>query len=231
MQNGVLPEEEARHCIRVLRKKVGDEIMAVDGRGNRYTCRLISDNVNKAEVEVTDSRQIESHWHPSIELAVAPTKNHDRMEWLLEKVTEMGIDRFTPLKCDHSERKNVNLSRLNKIAVSAMKQSLKAALPVIDDITPIKDYVTEPFAGEKFICYCDENTPRVSILNEEFSHKPVRILIGPEGDFSPEEVRLAIENGYKPVNLGESRLRTETAALVAVADAHAIRRMRTDKMK
>lgn len=223
--DGTLPEEEARHCVRVLRKQVGDEIVAVDGKGHRYRCRLTVADPRHAEAEVVDCEDVAVHWLPCIEVAVAPTKNHDRMEWMVEKLTEMGIDRITPLRCEHSERKNINAGRLEKIAVSAMKQSLKATLPRIDDLTNFDDYIAEQFDGEKFICYCDKDTPRVSILDMQYAGRPIRILIGPEGDFSPREAKFALENGYKPVSLGESRLRTETAAIVAVADAHALRRI------
>lgn len=223
--SGVLPEEEARHCLRVLRKRVGDEIDAVDGKGFGYRLRIVDDNPRHGEVEIVERTAEPNHWGGSIELAVAPTKNPDRMEWMVEKVTELGIDTITPLLCAHSERKKVNQSRLEKIAVSAMKQSLKASLPVVRDLTPLIDYVGEPFEGRKYICYCDENTPRTQILIDNCKDEPVRILIGPEGDFSPEEVVAALNNGYKPVTLGNSRLRTETAAIIAVADVHACRRM------
>lgn len=225
-ESGVLPEEEARHCVRVLRKQEGDEIIAVDGKGLRYHCRLTKADPRHAEVEVVEVESVVSHWHPQIEIAVAPTKNHDRMEWMVEKLTELGIDRITPLQCEHSERKSVNVLRLRKIAVAAMKQSLKATLPEVDDLTKFRDYIAERFDGEKFICYCDDEMQRFSILDMQYANVPIRILIGPEGDFSPEEAGEAIAAGYKPVTLGESRLRTETAAIVAVADSHALRRMR-----
>lgn len=220
-----LPEEEARHCVRVLRKQAGDTINAVDGKGNRYLCRLTKADARHAEAEVISSEQVANHWLPRIEVAVAPTKNSDRMEWMVEKVTELGIDRITPLKCEHSERKNINTSRLRKIAVSAMKQSLKATLPQVDELTEFKEYINEPFDGEKFICYCADDVPRMSMLQQEFGDRQIRILIGPEGDFSPEEAKAALDCGFKAVNLGESRLRTETAAIAAVADAHAVRRL------
>lgn len=224
--NPLLPEEESRHCVRVLRNQVGDIITAVDGKGHRYKCRIVDADMRHAEVAVESVEDVVSHWLPRIEVAVAPTKNHDRMEWMVEKLTEMGIDRITPLRCDHSERKNINLGRLRKIAVAAMKQSLKASLPEIDDLTSFDDYVSEEYQGYRFICYCDEETPRVSILNMQYASAPIRILIGPEGDFSPREVEKALAHGYLPVNLGESRLRTETAAILAVADVHAIRRLK-----
>lgn len=227
-----LPEDEARHCLRVLRKKVGDEIIAVDGKGYRYRLRIVCDDPRHGEVEIIDRELLKTHWQPAIELAVAPTKNSDRMEWMVEKVVEMGIDRITPLRCEHSERKNLNVERLRKIAVSAMKQSLKATLPRVDDMIELKSYISEPFGGEKYVCYCDEHTERTEIITQACGNRPIRILIGPEGDFSSEEISKAFSCGYKAVTLGNSRLRTETAAVVAVADAHVMRRLNnynTDK--
>lgn len=226
--SGLLPEEESRHCLRVLRKKTGDEIDAVDGKGFSYRLRIVNDDPRHGEAEIMEKMQEPNHWGGAIELAVAPTKNADRMEWLVEKATELGIDAFIPLLCEHSERKKINLLRLEKIAVSAMKQSLKAMLPEMRDMTPIRQFVAEPFDGRKYICYCDDTTERTQILHDcrDGYDGPVRILIGPEGDFSAEEVSLALDNGYKPVTLGNSRLRTETAALIAVADVHACRRMK-----
>lgn len=215
--------------MRVLRKKEGDVIIAVDGKGNRHTCRITKADARHAEVEVTASESIRPHWSPAIELAVAPTKNADRMEWMVEKVVEMGIDRITPLKCEHSERKSVNVDRLRKIAVSAMKQSLKATLPRLDGMTDFEAYVGEPFDGEKYVCYCDATTERTEIIRQTCGDRPIRILIGPEGDFSAAEITKALEAGYKPVTLGDSRLRTETAAMMAVADAHVMRRLRCDE--
>ena len=225
-KNHFLPDEEARHCVRVLRKNIGDEIVIVDGKGKRFFCRISSISRHNVEVEILRTETVPCHWHPKIEIAVAPTKNADRIEWMVEKLTEMGIDRFTPLKCEHSERKNINQERLNRIAVSAMKQSLKATCPEIDELTSFQQYVNEPFEGDKFICYCDNDKPRETLLDLKYSKRPVRILIGPEGDFSKEEVEEAFKMNYKPITLGESRLRTETAGLIACADVHAVRRLK-----
>ena len=143
-------------------------------------------------------------------------------EWWLEKATEMGLDRFTPLKCRFSERKEIKTERMRKIAISAMKQSLKATLPQIDEMTDIKSFVQEPFDGQKFIAHCMKDEPRKLLTHEVRPGGDVRVLIGPEGDFSADEVALAIQNGYVPVSLGEQRLRTETAALAAVHTVHVI---------
>lgn len=153
---------------------------------------------------------------------MAPTKNLDRMEWFLEKATEMGLDRFIPLKCRFSERKELKTERMQKIAVSAMKQSLKATLPQIDAMTDIKAFLTEPFDGQKFIAHCLADQPRLLLSKQIQPGQRVRVLIGPEGDFSPEEIALAVSNGYQPISLGEQRLRTETAALASVHTIHLI---------
>ena len=216
-----LPEEESGHAIRVLRHQAGDVIKVVDGEGTWYDCRITIAHPKHCAVEIISSAP-DKHWSYGVELVVAPTKNLDRMEWFLEKATEIGIDRFIPIKSRFSERKELKTERMRKIAVSAMKQSLKATLPVIDEMTDIKKVIQEPFDGQKFIAHCMENSPRQLLSHLIESGKNVRILIGPEGDFSPEEVSLAIENDYKPISLGEQRLRTETAALASVHTIHII---------
>jgi 16S rRNA (uracil1498-N3)-methyltransferase len=157
-----------------------------------------------------------------VELAVAPTKNLDRMEWLMEKSVEMGLDRFIPLKCRFSERKELKPERMERIAVSAMKQSLKATLPELSPMTDIMDFLSEPFEGQKFIAHCYKDSERLLLSREVKPGTAVRILIGPEGDFSPEEVERALAVGYRPISLGDCRLRTETAALCACHTVHVI---------
>lgn len=216
-----LPEEESGHAIRVLRHQAGDEIEVVDGQGTWYHCRITIAHAKHCGVEILSSAP-DKHWNYHVEMVVAPTKNLDRMEWFLEKATEMGLDRLIPIKSRFSERKELKVERMKKIAVSAMKQSLKATLPVIDEMTDIKKVLEEPFEGQKFIAHCIENEPR-QLLSHLIRHgENVRILIGPEGDFSPEEVELAIKNNYIPISLGEQRLRTETAALASVHTIHVI---------
>ena len=223
----LLPEAESAHAVRVLRLAEGDEVEVVDGRGNLYECRISLAHSKKCGVEIVRHIAVPNHWHGTITVAVAPTKNLDRMEWMAEKATEMGIDRITPLLCRHSERKELKTERLRKILVSAMKQSLKAAMPQLDEMTAIARVIAdESLPPQRYIAYCDEATERRQF---EACYRPgedVVVMIGPEGDFSPEEVKLAIEHGFVPVTFGNSRLRTETAALYAVAAAHALKQAR-----
>lgn len=216
-----LPEEESGHAIRVLRHTEGDVIDVVDGTGNWYHCRITAAHPKHCGVEILDT-SLDSHWPYTVELAIGPTKNLDRMEWWLEKATEIGLDRFVPLRCRFSERKELKVERMRKIAISAMKQSLKATLPQIDDMTDIKRFLQEPFDGQKFIAHCMDDQPRQLLSHLVQKNKAVRILIGPEGDFSHEEVQMALEYGYQPVSLGDQRLRTETAALASVHTIHLI---------
>lgn len=216
-----LPEEESGHAVRVLRHTEGDEIEVVDGQGTWYHCRITAAHHKHCAVEILSTHE-DNHWPYGVELAVAPTKNLDRMEWFLEKATEMGLDRFTPLKCRFSERKELKIERMQKIAVSAMKQSLKATLPQIDEMIDIKKFLTEPFDGQKFIAHCFADQPRLLLSKLIKPGEQVRVLIGPEGDFSQEEIELALANGYQPISLGEQRLRTETAALASVHTIHII---------
>lgn len=216
-----LPEEESGHAVRVLRHVEGDEIEVVDGQGTWYHCRITAAHPKHCALEVISTRP-DVHWPYRVELAVAPTKNLDRMEWWLEKSTEMGLDRFIPLRCRFSERKELKTERMRKIAVSAMKQSLKATLPEICEMTDIRQFLAEPFEGQKFIAHCMEDQPRQLLSHLVQKGQPCRVLIGPEGDFSPEEVDLALQNGYLPVSLGDQRLRTETAALSSVSTIHII---------
>lgn len=223
-ETSVLPEAESAHAVRVLRLVEGDMVEVVDGKGNMYECRISLAHSKKCEVEIVGQAAVPNHWGGAITVAVAPTKNLDRMEWMAEKATEMGIDRIIPLLCRHSERKELKTERLRKILVSAMKQSLKAVMPQLDEMTPIARMLAdEALPQQRYIAYCDENTERRQF---EACYRPLEdvvVLIGPEGDFSPEEVKMAIENGFVPVTFGNSRLRTETAALYAVAAAHALK--------
>lgn len=218
-----LPEEESRHCVRVLRLAEGDEIEVIDGKGTLYRCRIAIAHNKHCAVEILSQEHCMPHWGAKIELAVAPTKNLDRIEWMAEKCTEMGIDRITPLLCTHSERKVLKTDRLHKILVAAMKQSLKAQLPKLDELTPIKDVINEDFSGQRFIAYCDESLPRderKSLPQVYDPNNDAIVMIGPEGDFDPHEVEAALNAGFIPVTLGKSRLRTETAAMMAVAMMH-----------
>ena len=218
-----LDAEESSHCVRVLRHRAGDEVDVIDGQGTRYHCRLTQDSPKGAEAEILSQR---ADWgaHPyRLTLGCCPTKNNDRFEWFVEKATELGVDRIVPLIGEHSERKVYKTERALRIALSATKQSLKARIPEIAEPLSVKDFLCHSERSEEslqLIAYCfeDETHPRQSIRQvlESSSARDITILIGPEGDFSPEEAQLAIGRGYVPVHLGASRLRTETAAVTAV---------------
>lgn len=220
-----LPEQESQHAVRVLRMSEGDELEVVDGCGCRYVCRITLAHSKRCAVEIVERVEEKPRWGCEIVLAVAPTKNLDRMEWLAEKVTEMGVDRIIPLRCRYSERKELKTERLGKILVSAMKQSLKAVLPQLDEMTPVMDVIGMPFAGKKYIAYCDSRIGRRLFSQEFVKNENTLILIGPEGDFSPEEIEAALSAGFVPISFGDSRLRTETAAMYAVAAVHAMNQM------
>lgn len=220
-----LGEEDSKHCVKVLRMVEGDTIEVVDGRGILYTCRITMAHPKRCAIEVLESNHQPPHWGHRIVLAIAPTKNLDRIEWLIEKCVEMGVDRIIPLRCHNSERTVLKTERLKKIMVSAMKQSLKATLPQLDELTPIEQVLALPGDGTRCIAYCDALLPREQRRTLAAAYRPgddVMVLIGPEGDFSPEEVQQARDHGFVPVTLGESRLRTETAGLMAVAAIHSL---------
>ena len=211
-----LPEEESNHCVQVLRRAAGDEICVTDGVGNRYHCVITNPHRKHCEVRIERVETPEPLHEGHIHIALAPTKNIDRTEWSIEKCVEMGADEITLLLCDHSERKVVNIDRLQKILVAAAKQSLKTRFPILHPLTKMTDLQPE---GDRFIAHCMEGY-KATDDKRALKDKIVRghattILIGPEGDFSPEEVNWALVNGYQPVSLGAARLRTETAAIVA----------------
>lgn len=216
-----LPEEEAGHCIRVLRLAEGDEIRLADGKGFFYRAAIRRAHPKHCQVEVLERWAQPPLWPFRLHIAVAPTKNMDRMEWFAEKATEIGIDEITCLNCRFSERREIKTARLEKILVSAMKQSLKATLPKLTGMTDFKTFVTQPFEGRKFIAHCEEGE-KAQLKTSYRPGENALILIGPEGDFSPEEIALALANGFEPVSLGESRLRTETAALAACHTLHVL---------
>lgn len=210
-----LPEEEAGHCLRVLRLGVGDEVMLTDGKGCFYRAVISVATGKRCLVKVTETIGQEPFWHGHLHLALAPTKNMDRMEWLAEKATEIGFDELTFLNCRFSERKVIKTERIEKIVVSAVKQSLKAWKPVVNEMTDFRQFVARDFPGQKFIAHCYEGEkPLLQDVLEP--GQDALVLIGPEGDFSPEEVAQAEAVGFRAISLGKSRLRTETAALVAV---------------
>ena len=221
-----LDQDESSHCIKVLRHRCGDEISVIDGCGTLHLCKITSDSPKGVEAMVLDSV---SGWggHPyRLHLAVCPTKNNDRYEWFAEKACEIGFDCLSPVFGDHSERKVLKTARIEKILVSAAKQSLKAAIPSVKEPVSVKEFIKSTGGSStagplRLIAYCfdDENMPRKSIREvlEEYRGNDIMVMIGPEGDFSLEEARLALEYGFIPVHLGASRLRTETAAVTAAS--------------
>jgi len=212
--NYTLDETESKHCTRVLRLTNHDIIHLIDGKGGFFKAQIIDPNPKRCVVEIIESKKEFGKRNHYLHIAIAPTKNMDRFEWFVEKATEIGIDEITPLLCEHSERKVVKTDRLEKIAISAMKQSLKAYKPIINELTNIFDLVNKDFNGEKFIAHCEEN--HKNLLKSTYTKdKGTLILIGPEGDFSSEEIKIALNNQFTEISLGESRLRTETAGIVA----------------
>lgn len=210
-----MPEEEAAHCLRVLRLGVGDEVMLTDGEGCFYKAVISAATGKRCQVKVTETIEQEPLWNGHLHLAMAPTKNMDRIEWLAEKATEIGFDELSFLNCRYSERKVIKTERVEKIVVSAVKQSLKARKPVVNEMMDFARFVKQDFAGQKFIAHCNEGEK--PLLKEILvPGEDALVLIGPEGDFSPEEVKLAESLGFRSISLGKSRLRTETAALVSV---------------
>lgn len=209
-----LPEEEAAHAVRVLRLEAGDEVTLTDGKGCFYRAEISAASNKRCLVNVLETLPQEPLWQGHLHLAMAPTKNMDRTEWLAEKATEIGFDELTFLNCRFSERKVIKTERIQKILVSAIKQSLKARLPKLNEMTDFNRFIRQPFSGQKFIAHCYEGEK--SLLKDIVRRgEDALVLIGPEGDFSEEEVKLAVEQGFQPISLGGSRLRTETAALVA----------------
>lgn len=224
-----MPQEEALHALRVLRIKSGDEINLMDGEGNFYRAEVTLAATKRCLYEVKEKLPQQPTWHGHVHLAIAPTKMMDRIEWMAEKATEIGFDELSFLNCKFSERKNIRTVRLDKIIVSAVKQSHKAWKPIVNSMVSFKEFINTPRKGRKFICHCYEEVEKKDLFAE--LQKPyddegdVTILVGPEGDFSIDEVKSAIANGYESVSLGTSRLRTETAGLMAVAMSNLARRI------
>lgn len=216
-----LPEEESKHCTRVLRLQQGDTVYLVDGRGGRYTAIIQDAHQKRCQLQIIDKQMEYGKLPYYVHIAVAPTKNIDRMEWFVEKAVEIGVSAITFLECDHSERKQLRLDRIEKIAVSAMKQSQKGFLPLLNDMTPFQRFLQTCVPNDTFIAHLEEDATK-SIKDYYMPDRQHCILIGPEGDFSPEEIAAAYALGIKPVTLGQSRLRTETAALVACHTLHVL---------
>jgi 16S rRNA (uracil1498-N3)-methyltransferase len=210
----VLPEEESQHAVKVLRLQNGDKITLVDGVGGYYEARITNPHPKHCGFEILETKLEFGKRNYKLHIAIAPTKNIERLEWFIEKATEIGIDQITPIICRFSERKIVKEERLEKIIVSAAKQSLKAYFPKLNPLCTFDELIKNHQADQKFIAHCYEQDKRL-LQTEIKKSEDVLILIGPEGDFSPEEVEKAIAGGLVPVSLGESRLRTETAGIVA----------------
>ncbi|MBQ4295554.1 MAG: 16S rRNA (uracil(1498)-N(3))-methyltransferase [Prevotella sp.] len=234
---GALPPDEAVHATRVLRLQPGDEIFLIDGEGAFHRAKVTLATAKHCSYEVVEIIPQERGWRGAIHLAMAPTKAIDRVEWMAEKATEIGFDQLSFPICKFSERKVVKTERIRKIVVAAMKQSRKAWMPQVNEPVTFEHFISQPMDGLKCIAHCYDEVPRKDFFqllvgNDEseksqLASQTVTILIGPEGDFSIEEVRHAIDNGYVSVSLGTSRLRTETAALAAVMMAHLVKRTLT----
>jgi len=210
----ILSEIESKHAIKVLRLSEGDNVQLIDGKGGFYEAEIIAANPKKCKLAIVKSVADFGKKDFYLHMAIAPTKNIDRTEWFLEKCTEIGIDEITPIVSEHSERKVIKPERLEKILISAMKQSVKAYLPKLNELTSFKNLLANASETNKYIAHCNEGE-KEHLKNVVSSNKDVLILIGPEGDFSPEEVEQAKEHGFQEISLGTARLRTETAGVVA----------------
>lgn len=224
---GELPEEEAKHAVRVLRLQSGDRMVLVDGEGGLFDAEVSVASGKHCLYNILETLPYEREWRGRISLAIAPTKMMDRMEWMAEKATEIGFDEISFLDCKFSERKTLRTDRVERIVVSAMKQSHKACKPVVNEMCGFREFVAREREGRKFIAHCYEGVARRDLFDELSAmdaETPVTVLVGPEGDFSIDEVRLAMEHGYESISLGRSRLRTETAGLSAVMMANLSKR-------
>lgn len=213
-----LPADEAAHAVRVIRMACGDEMILMDGKGNYYRAEVTVATNKHCQYRILETLPQQRQWSGHFHLAIAPTKLNDRMEWMLEKATEVGLDEVSFLSCKFSERKVIKTERMERIVVSAVKQSHKAWMPRVNGIDTFKNFIACHQDGARFIAHCYQEYPRTNLFDEIKQLAPeenVTVLIGPEGDFSVDEVAMAIESGYKSVDLGASRLRTETAGLLA----------------
>lgn len=212
-QHFLFPKDESKHIVKVLRKETGDIMHITNGKGWLFTAEITIPNLKNCEAVII-AKELKPKPNYNLHLAVAPTKMNDRYEWFLEKATEIGIQSITPIICDHSERKVIKADRFDKILQSAMKQSLNCYLPTLHPAESFKSFVGKQHSDTLFIAHCEE-TDKKSLKTEILPKTNITILIGPEGDFSSQEIKLALENGFQAVALGNTRLRTETAAIVA----------------
>ena len=218
-----LTEEESKHCIRVLRLQNGDKVQLIDGRGGLYEAEIVDPHPKKVALKLLSQQQGYGKCNHYLHIAVAPTKNIERLEWFLEKATEIGIDEVSLIICQRSERKEAKAERLNKIITAAIKQSLKAYHPQLNEPLAYQKFIAMPFNGQKFIAHCEpsDKAELKSLIKPNGSYL---IMIGPEGDFAPKEIDDALQNGFEPITLGNSRLRTETAALEACFEINYLNR-------
>ena len=226
-ENGMVsfPEEESKHCVKVLRMQAGDRFSVTNGKGSLFDGELVEAHPKRAVACLSNQRPGYDNKTFKLVIAIAPTKLNERTEWFLEKATEIGIDKVQLFASYHSERRVANVERFRKVMIAAMKQSIKSKLPDIEDVIDFNKLVKQPFDGQKFIAWIDDNVTELLCDTYEKGNN-VMVLIGPEGDFSPEEVQLAKDNGFTPVSLGDARLRTETAAMVACHTIQLINQMK-----
>jgi 16S rRNA (uracil1498-N3)-methyltransferase len=212
----IFPQDESKHIAKVLRLKEGDKINITDGKGNLYISEIVESDIKQCKVKIISKEAEVGKRNFSVHIAIAPTKNIKRFEWFLEKCTEIGVDEITPLNCQFSERRHIRNDRLNRVISSAMKQSVKMYHPVLNEMTGFEDFLSSDAtnAENRFIAICDEE-PKDHLKNACEIGKDVVVIIGPEGDFSDKEKESAIEKGFQPVTISVSRLRTETAGVVA----------------
>lgn len=211
----LLSEEESKHAVRVLRLSAGDQVELLNGKGTRAVAEVSDDHPKRCVLTLISRSNEPTERNFRLHIAVAPTKNTDRIEWFVEKATEIGIDEITFLECEHSERDTIKIDRIEKVAISAMKQSQQSHLPKINELTSFRDFISTCNADIKLIAHCVDSE-RKALRDFSFTNKTVAILIGPEGDFSNDEINLALQSGFQPVIFGKTRLRTETAAVYAV---------------
>ena len=219
-----LSEEESKHAIRVLRLETGNEVQLIDGKGGFYTAVIHDAHPKRTILNITSVTEGFNKRNHYLHVAVAPTKNIERLEWFLEKATEIGIDEISLIISQRSERKEAKVDRLNKIITAAIKQSIKAYHPVLNEPVKFSELLSRSFDGQRFIAHCEPGE-KLSLRNEITLQGCYLILIGPEGDFTPAEIETALQNGFKPITLGESRLRTETAALEACFEVNFLNRL------
>jgi 16S rRNA (uracil1498-N3)-methyltransferase len=206
-------KNESRHIIKVLRKKEKDYLFITNGKGYLFHAEITHGNEKKCIIKILSAEPKLKPRNYYLHIAIAPTKLNDRYEWFLEKATEIGIDEITPLICDNSERKKIKMDRYNKVIISAMKQSLKFQLPVLNEPVKFSDFIKKDLAGDKLIAHCEE-TDKQTLNLEQLTHDYITVMIGPEGDFSGKEINTALQHKFIPLSLGSSRLRTETAGIV-----------------